>query len=104
MLLCSGFMGKSSRLECSLCARKQTAYTVQNLCPECGGPLLVRYDLDAIRASWTRDTVARGPSSMWRYEPVLPASPAAITSLGEGWTPLLQTRRLGTRLGADQLW
>src|SRR5262249_51231770 len=104
MLLCSGFMGKAIRLECSLCAREQTAYTVQNLCPVCGGPLLVKYDLDAIRAAWQRDCVAAGPPSMWRYQPVLPPSPAAITTLGEGWTPLLRTKRLGARLGADQVW
>jgi threonine synthase len=42
---------------------------------------------------------------MWRYAPVLPVSkPAAITSLGEGMTPLIQTKRLGARLGARDLW
>ena len=37
---------------------------------------------------------------MWRYAPVLPPSEASIVSLGEGWTPLLRT----TRLGAEALW
>jgi threonine synthase len=42
---------------------------------------------------------------MWRYAPVLPVSkPAAMTSLGEGMTPLIETRRLGKRLGARDLW
>ena len=41
---------------------------------------------------------------MWRYAPVLPPADESIVSLGEGWTPLLRTRRLGTRLGADSLW
>jgi threonine synthase len=41
---------------------------------------------------------------MWRYAPVLPPSEASIVSLGEGWTPLLRTRRLGSRIGADSLW
>jgi threonine synthase len=41
---------------------------------------------------------------MWRYAPVLPPSEASIVSLGEGWTPLVRTRRLGARLGAEALW
>jgi threonine synthase len=41
---------------------------------------------------------------MWRYAPVLPAADANIISLGEGWTPLVRSRRLGSRLGADALW
>ena len=41
---------------------------------------------------------------MWRYAPVLPPAEASIVSLGEGWTPLIRTKRLGARLGADALW
>ena len=41
---------------------------------------------------------------MWRYAPVLPPVDEAIVTLGEGWTPLVRTRRLGARLGADNLW
>jgi len=41
---------------------------------------------------------------MWRYEPVLPPKVESIVSLGEGWTPLVRTRRTGARLGADSLW
>jgi threonine synthase len=42
---------------------------------------------------------------MWRYAPVLPVSkPAAIVSLGEGMTPLIHTKRLGSRLGASDVW
>jgi threonine synthase len=41
---------------------------------------------------------------MWRYSPVLPVSEPSIVSLGEGWTPLLRTSRLGAHLGADHLW
>jgi threonine synthase len=41
---------------------------------------------------------------MWRYAPVLPPADTSIVSLGEGWTPLVRTRRLGARLGAEALW
>ncbi len=93
-----------THLECSLCGTQRPAGQIHNLC-ECGGPLLVRYDLAKARESWNRDWIPNGPSSMWRYAPVLPVSkPAAITSLGEGMTPLLKTPRLGARLGAHDLW
>jgi len=91
-------------LECSLCNRKFEAGKVHNLC-DCGGPLLVRYDLDKLRRTWSRDQIAAGPNTMWRYGPVLPAShQSSIISLGEGMTPLIRTNRLGRRIGADQLW
>src|SRR4051812_10426323 len=76
-----------THLECSLCAKRYEAGLIHNLC-ECGGPLLVRYDLEKARQSWSRDWIPNGPSSMWRYAPILPVSkPAAIVSLGEGMTP-----------------
>jgi len=93
-----------THLECSLCKQKFESGKIHNLCP-CGGPLLVRYDLARIRASWHREQLASGPNSMWRYAPVLPVTrQASIVSLGEGMTPLVRTRRLGARLGAQQLW
>jgi threonine synthase len=64
----------------------------------------VRYDLDRIRHRWRRREVSQGPSTMWRYAPLLPPATESIVSLGEGWTPLLRTKRLGARLGADNLW
>ena len=93
-----------THLECGLCHQHHDAAQLQNLC-SCGGPLLARYDLEKVRASWNRDWIPNGPSSMWRYAPVLPVSkPSAIVSLGEGMTPLLRTPRLGAKLGATDLW
>ena len=92
-----------THLECSLCSRTLEAGKVHNLC-ECGGPLLVRYDLEQLRRSWKRETLASAPNSMWRYGPVLPVTQQkSIISLGEGMTPLLRTERLGRRLGAERL-
>ena len=92
-----------THLECALCAKTFEAGRIHNLCP-CGGPLLARYDLPKIRREWTRDAIATGPNSMWRYAPVLPPSADSIVSLGEGMTPVVRTPRLGARLGADHLF
>src|SRR5579872_2372215 len=96
-------MPKATHLECSLCQERVDAGQAHGLC-RCGGPLLVRYDLDYIRTRWPRRAVAEGPPNMWRYAPVLPPAEAHIVSLGEGWTPLIRTRRLGGRMGAKNLW
>jgi threonine synthase len=93
-----------SHLECSACHRRHRAHEPHNLC-ECGGPLLVRYHLDHVRAEWRRDQLANSPQTMWRYAPLLPVSDARhVVSLGEGWTPLIRAARLGQRLGAGDLW
>jgi threonine synthase len=96
-------MPKVTHLECSLCNKRFEAGKAVNLC-DCGGPLLVRYDLDHIRSHWKRREVQKGPPSMWRYAPLLPPLDVNIITLGEGWTPLIRTSRLGARLGAENLW
>jgi threonine synthase len=90
-----------THLECSLCNRKYAAGKVWNLC-ECGGPLLVRYDLALLRETWSRDSFASAPESMWRYAPALPVQHVtSIVSLGEGMTPLLPAARIARRIGGD---
>src|SRR6266571_7750279 len=96
-------MNNLTHLECSLCRKTYQAGNIYNLC-DCGGPLLVRYDLDKARKTWSRDQVSLGPDSMWRYSPMLPPRRESIVSLGEGMTPLVRTPRLGARVGADDLW
>src|SRR4029079_14003532 len=33
-----------------------------------------------------------------------PPSEASVVTLGEGWTPLIRAKRLGARIGAENLW
>jgi len=82
-----------THLECSLCNKKFEAGRPWNLC-ECGGPLLVRYDLARLKAEWRKESLAAAVNSMWRYAPALPVrAQTSIISLGEGMTPLLRLRR-----------
>ena len=74
-----------------------------NLSPA-GAPLLVRYDLPSARSQADRDAVERGVRSLWRYAPLLPLRDLSnIVTLGEGLTPLLETPRLGERIGSRRL-
>jgi threonine synthase len=74
-----------------------------NTC-ECGGTLLVEYDLESARSSWSKEALHSAPASMWRYEPLLPASIREAVTLGEGFTPLLRLRNFEKLLGFSDLW
>jgi threonine synthase len=93
-----------THLECSLCATRFQPNQIHNLC-SCGGTIYARYDLPAIKATWTRDSLRSARPDLWRYLPVLPPQNiASIVSLGEGMTPLIRARRLGAAIGMEQLW
>jgi threonine synthase len=88
-----------THLECALCGLQHEANTLQNLCVECGKPLLVRYDLEMAAQTLTKDSLKTRESSLWRYREVLPVARAENTvSLGEGWTPLFKTDTLAAKL------
>jgi threonine synthase len=91
-------------LECSACAGRFPADQPWRTCPDCGRPLLARYDLDRARRTLTREALRGRVSSLWRYAEVLPvASPEHRLTLGEGWTPLLHLPRLGAAWGLSRL-
>jgi threonine synthase len=80
---------------------------IHHLC-QCGAPLLARYDLIAAKR-WSRDSLASREASMWRYREVMPLfdgpnGPEEAISLGEGWTPLIEAKRLGQSLGLTRLY
>ena len=84
-------MAKIQFFECCKCGERSPPDQPHNVCSKDGGPLYARYDLDALRRDkLLRDAVAAGPKTMWRYKAVLPD--ADPVSLGEGMTPLLQSR------------
>jgi threonine synthase len=91
------------QLTCRECGR---AYEVAPLhvCEWCFGPLEASYDYDAIAGSVTREKIARGPSSIWRYADLLPADRGSAVDLGAGFTPLVRAERLAGALGLGELW
>lgn len=92
-----------THLECSRCQTAHDPARVQGLCTSCASPLLVRYDLSAIRAEAGRASLASRPPTMWRYREFLPTDPSTAISLGESITPLVRTPRLGAAVGAPLL-
>ena len=98
-------MGRPSSLRCSRCSKTYDPAVLNGLC-SCGGPLLVEYDLAAIRDQWARESLNQPgtPASMWRYAPVLPLESSEAITLREGWTPLLPALALGKQLGGRNLF
>ncbi|MET7749573.1 threonine synthase [Micromonospora sp. NPDC005367] len=92
-----------THLECPRCGKEHPADRPQNLC-DCGSPLLVRYDLAAVARAVTPEQLPLRPADLWRYREVLPvADPRHVTSLGEGWTPLLRAPSYGAEIGVTDL-
>ncbi|MHA2352291.1 MAG: threonine synthase [Candidatus Thorarchaeota archaeon] len=92
-----------SHLECPQCRRKHSAERPAMYCV-CGSPLFASYDIASVREDIARNEFPSNANSMWRYSQLLPVkSPSCIVSLGEGWTPLILSRRLGKHLGLQML-
>ena len=85
-----------THLECSMTGQRYEADRPHNL-SEAGKPLLVRYDLDALKAAVSPATLAeRRFEGLWRYREMLPVRRAENrVSLGEVVTPLVDCPRLG---------
>jgi threonine synthase len=98
-----GFMALAYELRCRECG-KTYPNTPLSICDECFSPLEVQVDLDAARRTVTRDTIAQGPDSMWRYQSLLPVPEDYVPATPAGWTPLLQAPRLASRIGAKNLY
>jgi threonine synthase len=86
--------------ECSRCGEKYAPQPAPTICPRDGGPLYVRYDLDEIKWNHSRDSLLGAPKNMWRYAAVLPD--AEPVTLGEGFTPLLPSRKYANLLIKDE--
>ena len=75
-----------------------------NVCEFCFGPLEVAYDYDSIARRVSRDKIADGPLTMWRYDDFLPVEAERAVDIGTGLTPLIKADNLGRILGLDQLY
>src|SRR6201995_290099 len=96
-------MASSYELCCRECGKRFPNAPLSS-CDECFSSLEVSYDLTAARKTFTRDNIARGPLSMWRYQALLPVPDDYIPATPSGMTPLLAAPRLGSRIGARNLY
>ena len=84
-----------SHLECSMTGERYAADRLHGL-SRVGRPLLVRYDLEAVKTELTRATIEQRPTDLWRWRELLPLrNTSNIVSLGEIETPLVPLPRSG---------
>jgi threonine synthase len=96
-------MAAAYELGCRECGKRYENAPL-SICDECFSPLEVAVDLDAARHTFTREAIGDGPSSMWRYQALLPVPDDYVPQTPAGWTPLLRAPRLAERIGARNLW
>jgi threonine synthase len=94
----------ATALRCKECLR-QGELGAAYVCEYCFGPLEVVYDMDRITATVSRERIAAGPPSLWRYRDFLPCAPDDPTAgLPTGLTPLVRAPRLAEALGLRDVW
>ena len=82
-----------THLECGMTGTQLPADTLHQLSPE-GWPLLVKYNLEALRAAVSKEDLSNRTADFWRYREFLPVRKAEnIVSLGEIMTPLMPLSR-----------
>jgi threonine synthase len=77
-------------LECTRCGEHYPSDRPQTVCAKDGGVLYARYDLAAIKKTFSPASLLPLAPNMWRYDAVLPE--ATPVTLGEGFTPMLRSR------------
>jgi threonine synthase len=96
-------MAHVQSLRCRECGRVYDLAPVYT-CEWCFGPLEVAYDYPAIAEAVSRERIAAGPPTIWRYADLLPVDPPGGETLAVGWTPLVRADRLAAELGLGELW
>src|SRR5246127_2583628 len=96
-------MKKIYFLRCRECGKKYPNQP-QSYCEECFSPLEVSYDYEALRQTTSREAVSRRAFNMWRYSEFLPLPQGFTPSQPIGGTPLVKSRKLGSRLGVKDLY
>ncbi|MCH8061714.1 MAG: threonine synthase [Chloroflexi bacterium] len=93
-------------VKCLRCRECGNEYPIepQNVCDFCFGPLEVVYDYDAIARSISRESIAKGPLTMWRYADLLPVDAEMALDMGTGFTPLIHAKNLGRSMGLNNLY
>ncbi|NIJ22161.1 threonine synthase [Sphingomonas naasensis] len=82
-----------SHLECAMTGERYEADQLHGL-SRVGRPLLVRYDLEGVKAALTPEMLAARPADLWKYRELLPVRQTAnIVSLGETATPIVPLER-----------
>ncbi len=89
-------------LKCKECGHR-VGIKPLHVCEQCFGPYEVEYNYEAMKGKVTRESIAKGPKSLWRYKDLLPVE-KPVTGFNSGFTPFRKADRLAKLLGCKNLW
>ena len=90
-------MAVAYELRCRECDKRYDNAPL-SICEECFSPLEVFVDLEQAKGRVTRESIAQGPDSMWRYQSLLPVPEQYVPTTPAGWTPLVKAPNLARRI------
>jgi threonine synthase len=96
-------MGYVNGLKCKECGEKYDKLPI-HVCELCFGPLEVDYNYEKIKEVVTKDSIEKGPPSIWRYKDLLPLDEDPKVGFHCGYTPLVKAENLGKELGLKNLY
>ena len=107
MILINTYSGSLiTKLECTNCGKEFSHEKIQKTCDACGKVLYARYDLEQAKETITKESLQqRKVYNIWRWNEIMPViDPQFRISLGEGWTPIIQNKNYGKKIGIKNLY
>lgn len=94
----------AKEISCPRCDANFPVAKIVSLC-RCGSPLFVRYDAAKLGSALAKTDLPGRESTLWRYREFLPLPVRSDpVSLGEGFTPLIDAKRLAAELNLAKVW
>ena len=90
-------------LKCRECHRVYPTEAIY-VCEFCFGSLEVDYDYEKIKKVISRESIEKGPKSIWRYRELLPIDGEPTVGFHSGFTPLFKADNLARTLGMKELY
>jgi threonine synthase len=91
------------QLRCREC-KKTWGNAPKSFCEECFSPLEVAFDYDQLKKIARKDALASRSFNMWRYAEFLPLPDGFSAPSAVGGTPLVTSKKLGSRWGLKNLY
>ncbi|MHA2312937.1 MAG: threonine synthase [Candidatus Thorarchaeota archaeon] len=71
----------------------------------CGGRIDITFNLEDVKDSFSREILERTKGGLWKYFDLMPLRrQESIVTLGEGGTPLVESKKLGPEIGLQNLF
>lgn len=92
-------------LKCVKCGFEHNPNLSINFCSKCGSIIEFNLNYEYIKSIASKAKILIRDFNMWRYREFIPIEDSScIVSMGEGWTPLIKSKRIGSLLKLRNLY